>query len=117
VLGIIRYYVVSKFDDDHIAVTALDRAPVQARDQWLRISAALASLASIGEGHRFRASTARDTLYLYFPPPSWLERLLLLGAPRPRAHGALRADAFGASELAIVETALREVLFVEVSDQ
>jgi hypothetical protein len=113
-LGLMNYYLLTDIDGEQIGSCRINRQGVEARDNWLRVAAALAQLAAVGEGHRFRAAINGNELFLYFPPPSWLERMLLLGRPRPRTRGALRVDAFEGDVLREVAKALKAVLFAEV---
>ena len=108
------YYILSDLDGEQIGARKIDGAPVDARDRWLRATAALADLAAVGEGQRFRAVVSAGEIYSYFPPPSWLERMLLLGRPRPRRRGALRVDAL-AGALPMVTEAMRTLLFVKIA--
>ena len=113
-VGVMNYYLLTDVNGEQIGACRIDGPAVDARDNWLLVAAALAHLAAVGEGQRFRASIAGDELCLYFPPPSWLERMLLLGTPRPRTRGALRVDALTREALAAVTEVLRTVLFAEI---
>lgn len=111
-VGVTNYYVLRDHGDDEIGACKIDGQHVEARDEWLRL---IAALCVTTHGHRLRAIVDGDELLLYFPPPSWLERFLALGAPGPRRRGALRVDMLPtrAAADALVEM-LESRLFVEV---
>ncbi|HWO23568.1 MAG TPA: hypothetical protein VNO30_32730 [Kofleriaceae bacterium] len=88
-VGTTAYYVLRDLDGEKVGAHRIDGRQVEARDEWLRLVAAVAT-----RGHRLNALTCGDELFLYFPPPSWLERMLSLGSPRPRSRNALRVDTF-----------------------
>ena len=52
---------------------------VEARDEWLRLAGATCH--GHGPDKTFVYEREPGLLRLFFPPPSWLERLLTLGAP------------------------------------
>jgi hypothetical protein len=52
---------------------------VRGRDVWLRLAAAVCRVRD--EDGWFRCERDGDILRLYFPPPSWLDRLLTAGVP------------------------------------
>jgi hypothetical protein len=104
------YYVLRDLDGEQIGAHRIEGRQVQARDEWLRLVAAIAS-----QGHPLSALTSGDELFLYFPPPSWLERMLALGSSRPRNLGALRVDSFPTrAALDAVIDVMTSALFVEV---
>lgn len=114
-VGVMGYYVLSDGDGELITACKIEGQAVEARDQWLRVAAALSHLAVGGGGHRFRAVVSTNEVFLYFPPPSWLERMLSLGCPRPRSRGALRVDAFTTkAAFDLVTETMKSVLFVEI---
>jgi hypothetical protein len=114
-IGGVDYYVLSDVDGEQIAACKIDGSAAEARDQWLLVAAALSNLAVGGGGSRFRAVVSADEVFLYFPPPSWLERMLSLGCPRPRSRGALRVDAFTTkAAFDLVAESMKSVLFVEI---
>src|SRR5690606_2760502 len=97
-------------DDDKIGAHRIAGRQLEARDEWLRLVAAVAT-----RGHRLSALVVGEDLLLYFPPPSWLERMLSLGSPRPRSHGALRVDTFSTrTALEAVIEVMKTRLFVEL---
>jgi hypothetical protein len=109
-VGAMTYYVLRDLDGEQLGAHRIEGRQVHARDEWLRLVAAIAS-----QGHRLSALTCGDELFLYFPPPSWLERMLSLGSPRPRSRGALRVDSFATRTAfdAVIEV-MTSTLFVEL---
>jgi hypothetical protein len=83
---------------------------VEARDRWLRLSAAVCH--RHGADRAFRCERAGDILRLFFPPPSWLERLLSLGVPAKA--GGLCAFSLPSAAWPLVQRALTDVAFADL---
>lgn len=103
------HYCIVFHDNGGFSANALG-VGVDARDTWLRIAAAACH--GRDPTRAFRCERDGDVLRLYFPPPSWLERLLALGAP-VRA-GGLCAYRVPDAAWPAVHGALTDVLFAKV---
>ncbi len=90
----------------------ITRCEVKDRSSFLRLAAACAARSS--GGRRFLARREAGTLRLYFPPPMWLARMLLLGE-RIAPGDALEAAALGEDVIQKVVDALERRMFCEVA--
>lgn len=80
------------------------------------VELAAACAARAAGGHRFLARSGGGAVKLHFPPPIWLARQLLLGEPID-ADGSLVAARLPADATDRVISALKTVLFCEVTDR
>ncbi len=83
---------------------------VDARDRWLRLAAAVSH--RHGADHAFKCERDGDLLRLFFPPPSWLERLLALGVPAKA--GGLCSFSLPSAAWPVVQRALTDVAFADI---
>lgn len=89
---------------------ALIGSGVLARDVWLRIAAGLCR--TRGPDAAFKCEREGNILRLFFPPPSWLERLLALGTPLDA--GGLCSFQVPSVLWTSLEDSLRKVAFADL---
>jgi hypothetical protein len=100
------YYSVLSERDGELKIASIGYG-VEARDEWLRLAGATCH--SHGTDRAFAYERESGLLRLFFPPPSWLERLLTLGAPM--SAGGLCSFSLEDAVWPEVERALTEVCF------